>query len=115
MSVITAVIANIARYHRGSLPRERHPEFAVLNMADRETVCRLGAIVRVADALDRSHDSRVSELRLTREGKTLHIQLLSALKCENELQEAARERDMFEQAFQCTLDFSVRSTKAKRA
>ena len=110
-----AVIANVARYHRGSPPRERHPEFAVLNMADRETVCRLGAIVRVADALDRSHDSRVRDLRFTREGKTQHIQLLSALKCENELQEAAREREMFEQAFQCTLNFSVRSTKAKRA
>jgi len=110
-----AVIANIARYHRGSLPKDRHLEYAALNMADRETVCRLGAIVRVADALDRSHDSRVRDLRCTREGETLNIQMVSNLKCENELQEAERKRDMFEQAFPYTLNFSVRNTKAKRA
>ncbi|MBC8030680.1 MAG: Ppx/GppA family phosphatase [Pyrinomonadaceae bacterium] len=110
-----AVIANIARYHRGSPPKERHLEYASLNTADRETVCRLGAIVRVADALDRSHDGRVSELRCTREGDILAIQLRSALDCSNELREAELRREMFEQAFQCSLSFSARTTKAKRA
>jgi exopolyphosphatase/guanosine-5'-triphosphate,3'-diphosphate pyrophosphatase len=110
-----AVIANIARYHRGSPPRERHPEYAALNTLDRETVCRLGAIVRVADALDRSHDGRVSELRCSRDGDQMQIQIRSALECENELREAERRREMFEEAFQCNLSFSVRSTKAKRA
>ena len=109
-----AVIANVARYHRGSLPKDRHPEYAALNAADRETVSRLGAIVRVADALDRSHDSRVSDLRCTPEGETVNIQLHSALDCENELLEAERKRDMFEQAFQCTVAFSFRRVKAKK-
>src|SRR6266496_5555341 len=34
------VIANVARYHRGSEPKERHEYFAALNQADRETVDR---------------------------------------------------------------------------
>ena len=110
-----AVIANIARYHRGSPPKERHPEYLVLNTADREMVSRLGAIVRVADALDRSHDSRVSTLRCTREGDTVHIQIRSAVDCENELSEAERKSDMFEQAFQCRVIFSARIMKVKRA
>ncbi len=110
-----AVIANVARYHRGSQPKERHPEYTSLNAADRETVCQLGAIVRVADALDRSHDNRVSNLRCTRDGDTVSIEIRSSLNCENELSEAERKRDMFEQAFQCNLTFTVRSTKAKRA
>lgn len=110
-----AVIANIARYHRGSPPKERHSEYAALNAADRETVCRLGAIVRVADALDRSHDSRVSELRCSREGEVFHIQIRSVSDCENELREAERKSEMFEQAFQCTLQFSARGAKARRA
>ena len=110
-----AVIANIARYHRGPLPKERHPEYAALNTADRETVCRLGAIVRLADALDRSHDSRVTDLRCAREADLFRIQLRSGFNCENELMEAERKREMFEQAYQCTLDFSVSPTKAKRA
>jgi len=110
-----AVIANIARYHRGSPPKERHLEYAALNTPDRETVCRLGAIVRVADALDRSHDGRVSDLRCTREGDVMQILIRSSLDCENELREAELRKEMFEQAFQCTVNFGVRNTKAKRA
>lgn len=110
-----AVIANIARYHRGSLPRERHPEYSVLNAADREIVCRLGAIVRVADALDRSHDCRVIDLDCSRDGDVVHIQITSALDCENELRAAERKGDMFEQAFGCAVNFSVRRAKAKKA
>jgi len=109
-----AVVANVARYHRGSVPKERHPEYAALNTADRETVCRLAAIVRVADALDRSHDSRVSDLKFTHESDTVHIQMHSALDCENELQEADRKRDLFENTFQCKLEFSARRTKARK-
>lgn len=110
-----AVIANIARYHRGSLPKERHPEYAALNTADRETVLRLGSIVRVADALDRSHDSRVTDLRCSRTGESVNIQMQSALDCENELREAERKREMFEQAFRCNVNFSVRRLNAKHA
>lgn len=110
-----AVIANIARYHRGSPPKERHLEYAALNAPDRETVCRLGAIVRVADALDRSHDGRVNDLRCTREGDVMHTLIRSSLDCENELREAELRKEMFEQAFQCTVSFGVRNTKAKRA
>jgi len=110
-----AVIANIARYHRGSPPKERHLEYAALNKPDRETVCRLGAIVRVADALDRSHESRVADLRCIREGDLLQIQIRSELDCENELREANLKKEMLEEAFQFTVSLSVRSTKAKRA
>lgn len=107
------VIANIARYHRGSMPKERHPEFAALNSTDRETVLKLGAIVRVADALDRSHEGRVTDLRCSREGEVVHLQLRSSLDCENELLEAERKRDMFEGAFQAKLEFSSR-VKARK-
>ena len=108
-----AVIANIARYHRGPLPKNSHAEFDALNAADRETVCRLGGIVRLADALDRSHESRVSDLECNING-TVNLQLLSTLDCENELLEADRKRDLFEQAFRRTLKLSNKRTKAKR-
>jgi exopolyphosphatase/guanosine-5'-triphosphate,3'-diphosphate pyrophosphatase len=105
------VIANIARYHRGSLPKERHPEFAALNPTDRETVFKLGAILRLADSLDRSHESHVSDLRCTRDEGIIRIQVRSADDCENELLEADRKRELFEQAFQCELELSVRRLK----
>ena len=108
-----AVIANIARYHRGPLPKDRHPEFAALNMADRETVYRLGGIVRLADALDRSHDSRVYDLDCQVDG-VVNLQLQSTLDCENELLEADRKKDLFEQGFQRSINLSVRPAKARR-
>jgi len=111
-----AVIANIARYHRGSLPRKRHPEYEALNLADRAIVCKLGGIVRLADALDRSHDSRIHELKC-HDGKSgsFHVELCSDEDCENELLEVERKRELFEQAFKRTLSFSVRHRKAQRA
>ncbi len=99
------VIANVSRYHRGAPPKERHPEYAALNEHDRQTVSRLGAILRVADAFDRSHDSRVQRLRLAREGQAVRIQLLSAQDCDREIAAAEQKRDLFEQVFDCRLNF----------
>jgi exopolyphosphatase / guanosine-5'-triphosphate,3'-diphosphate pyrophosphatase len=110
-----AVIANIARYHRGSLPKERHPEFAALNNADRDTVCKLGGIVRLADALDRSHDSRIADLQCDVGLGRLDVQLACSLECDNELLEIERKRDLFEAAFQRTLTFTVQQRKLRRA
>jgi exopolyphosphatase/guanosine-5'-triphosphate,3'-diphosphate pyrophosphatase len=109
-----AVIANIARYHRGSLPKKRHPEYEALNAADRQIVCKLGGIVRLADALDRSHDSRVHDLKC-HDAKSFHVELCSETDCENELLEGERKRELFEQAFKRTLSFSVRRQKAQQA
>ena len=55
-------IACIAHYHRRSLPSLSHEEFAVLSDTARERVSALAALVRIADALDWSHDGRVQRL-----------------------------------------------------
>jgi exopolyphosphatase / guanosine-5'-triphosphate,3'-diphosphate pyrophosphatase len=103
------VIANVARYHRGALPKERHPDYVALGEQDRETVWQLGSILRVADAFDRSHDTGVSDLRCEREGDNLHIQLRSAHGCHKEIWAAEQKRDMFEQSFRLHLTFSCRA------
>jgi exopolyphosphatase/guanosine-5'-triphosphate,3'-diphosphate pyrophosphatase len=109
-----AVIANIARYHRGSPPKERHPDFAALNTADRDSVTRLGAILRLADGLDRSHESRVRDLECVVEGDVVKITVQSDVDCEKEMTEAERRRPLFEQAFNCTLSLVVRNAKSTR-
>jgi exopolyphosphatase/guanosine-5'-triphosphate,3'-diphosphate pyrophosphatase len=109
-----AVIANIARYHRGSLPKKRHPEYAALNLPDREIVCKLGGIVRLADALDRSHDSRIYDVQCREKSGALHFDLHSDADCANELLEVERKRELFEQAFNRTLSFSVRRCFAQK-
>jgi exopolyphosphatase / guanosine-5'-triphosphate,3'-diphosphate pyrophosphatase len=108
------VIANVARYHRGSEPKERHDFYAALNQADRETVNSLAAILRIADALDRRHDSRIVDLRCTRNGRVMQIEMQSVHNCDREIAAAEQKCALFEQVFDCRLAFSRRAA-AKRA
>lgn len=106
-----AVIANIARYHRGSVPRVRHPDFAALNEADQDSVVRLGAILRIADALDRSHESRVRELKCELQDNQIQIDVIGTADCQKELTEAERKRPLFEEAFNCRLLLQAKSAR----
>lgn len=60
------MIAQIARYHRKSSPKASHGDFERLDPESRRTVRSLAAILRVAIGLDRSHDGRVSRVRVER-------------------------------------------------
>ncbi len=60
-------IALVARYHRRGHPRKRHAAFGVLAKPERRTVRVLAGILRVADALDRSHRQVVKSLRVASE------------------------------------------------
>ncbi len=108
------VIANAARYHRGSEPKDRHEAFAALNQTDKDTVIKLAAILRIADALDRRHDSRVGDLRCVRNGRVVHIELQTPANCDREIIAAEQKREMFEQVFNCRLSFGRRAA-LKRA
>lgn len=56
------VIGSIARYHRRALPKKKHGHFAALKPPQRHIVSVLAAILRVADGLDRTHQSLVQDL-----------------------------------------------------
>jgi exopolyphosphatase/guanosine-5'-triphosphate,3'-diphosphate pyrophosphatase len=66
------LVAQIARYHRKSVPRPSHPEYAALAPADQKTLGQLAAVLRVADGLDRSHAQSVRILDLKRPEKSEH-------------------------------------------
>jgi exopolyphosphatase / guanosine-5'-triphosphate,3'-diphosphate pyrophosphatase len=57
-----AVVANVARYHRKSVPSLHHEPFKVLPAKDRVTVSKLSAILRLADALDNEHAGKVTDI-----------------------------------------------------
>lgn len=56
------IIANIARYHRKSHPKSKHDNFNNLDSASKLIIKKLSGILRLADALDRSHKNIVSDL-----------------------------------------------------
>lgn len=97
-------IAHIARYHRGSLPKESHTEFMKLSEKDRRTVAQLGAILRLADALDHGYENRIKDIKFKRHGQNLTLMLVSNENCKAELQAVAQKKDLFEAAFDCQLE-----------
>ena len=74
----------------------------------------LSAILRIADALDRRHDSRIGDLRCVRNGRVVHIELHASSNCDREIFAAEQKRALFEQVFNCRLEFSRRAA-LKRA
>jgi exopolyphosphatase/guanosine-5'-triphosphate,3'-diphosphate pyrophosphatase len=57
------VVANVARYHRGNIPRKNQQNFGVLDRELRGRIKRLAAILRVADGLDRGHIGAVERVK----------------------------------------------------
>ena len=58
------VIANVARYHRGTPPRKKHGNYGVLEAQLRRRIQRLSAILRVADGFDRGHVGAVRDVKV---------------------------------------------------
>lgn len=69
------IVALVARYHRRSGPKPNHAGYRDLNSEDRMRVSKLAAILRIADALDHSHTSRVRELIISISKQKIHIAL----------------------------------------
>lgn len=67
------VIANVARYHSQMTPRYSHENFAKLSEKNRVIVAKLVAIIRMADALDRSHTQKIDRLNLSIDEKQIII------------------------------------------
>jgi putative phosphoesterase len=56
------IIGSIARYHRRALPKKKHGHYAALRPSERKMVKTLSAILRVADGLDRTHQSLIEDV-----------------------------------------------------
>lgn len=79
------IIAQVARYHRKAEPTMEHESFAALGEAQRHRVEQLAALLRIADALDRSHTQRVTRVEAKIEPTTLKLIVTSARPLDAEL------------------------------
>lgn len=57
--------ANVARYHRRSLPQPTHASYMALSREDRVRVQKLAGLLRLANALDAEHLQKILGVRLT--------------------------------------------------
>ena len=105
-------IACIARYHRRALPSVDHEEFAVLSHSARDRVSALAALVRIADALDWSHDGRVQRLAAKEDLCDDHTWTISLwarplADLDDELEHAYEKADLFERVFKRKLQLLI--------
>ena len=91
----TAIVSNIVRYHRRGLPQDSHLPFIALDRTDRLTVNKLGAILRVVNALDADHAQRVRDVRLVRRDSNWILELEGDGDLTMEQLAATARADMF--------------------
>lgn len=96
------LIAAIARYHRGAMPRDEHGAMEGLSADERRMVASLSAIVRVAVGLDRTHNQAVRDVRVARvggDGAGLRVIVESAMDPSVDIWGAQRKSELFTQVF----------------
>jgi exopolyphosphatase/guanosine-5'-triphosphate,3'-diphosphate pyrophosphatase len=84
------LMALVARYHRQSPPKKSHPDYAALSPDRRRVVRVLGALLRLAEGLDRSHAQVVDHLDTDRTDTELVVRLQTKSDPELELWAANR-------------------------
>ena len=94
-----SIVALVARYHRHSCPLLEHPGYAALTTDDRIRVSKLAALLRVADALERTHAQRVSQIEVRRESGKLRLRLPGLADAAVERLAMNSKADLFEQVY----------------
>jgi exopolyphosphatase/guanosine-5'-triphosphate,3'-diphosphate pyrophosphatase len=97
------VIANIARYHRKDRPRKSHYSFQQLKNDHRQPVRRLSVLLRLADALDRTHYQIVDAVGCEISPDRVDLRVHTAHDAELELWTVRRIAPLFEKEFDLAL------------
>jgi exopolyphosphatase/guanosine-5'-triphosphate,3'-diphosphate pyrophosphatase len=95
----TAIVSNIARYHRRGTPQRSHLPYAALDRRDRLIVNKLAAILRIANALDAEHLQKVKGVRLLRSDATWILEVDGEGDLTMEQLAATARADMFIETF----------------
>jgi exopolyphosphatase/guanosine-5'-triphosphate,3'-diphosphate pyrophosphatase len=105
-------IALVARYHRKSDPKAKHPEFAALSEEDQHLVRCLAAVLRIAIGLDRNHSQRVADLAVVDDGEDVVIAATPEPGADIalELYAAASRRELLESVLEAPIRVAAADT-----
>ena len=101
------LIANIARYHRKAIPEDDHRTLKDLPEDLRDTLTVLGGILRVGDALDRSHFGVVQSVRCAMSSDAVDIGLIATDEAALETWAARERTDLLSQGLKRTIRFTM--------
>lgn len=93
------LIANVARYHRGALPKNKHMNYRKLPKDVRLRVLQLSTILRLAGALDRGYLQRVNSLKIEVFPDRATLTVHATEDADLELWSARGKSELFEKVF----------------
>lgn len=98
-----AIMALVARYHRGGHPTESHDRFRSLSTGARRRVWQLASLLRIAEGLDRSHFQNVVAVRARLSSDALALSIATKGDPQLEVWSGTEEGSMFETVFDRSL------------
>jgi exopolyphosphatase / guanosine-5'-triphosphate,3'-diphosphate pyrophosphatase len=101
------LVANISRYHRKAMPKLAHENYRLLPPRERVLVCKLAALLRVADAMDHDHAGSVEGFRIQYKRPHFTVKLEGRGNMLLEKWALLKKCDLFEKIFR--VKFSVKS------
>lgn len=93
------ILSLVTRYHRAEEPSPHHSEFGRLSRHNQQRVYQLSALLRIAEALDRSHFQNVTALNLSLDERTLHIDVETKGDPQVEVWAVENESALFRRVF----------------
>jgi exopolyphosphatase/guanosine-5'-triphosphate,3'-diphosphate pyrophosphatase len=93
------LVARIARFHRRSAPELDHAGMSGLTPAEARVVRKLATLLRVADALDRSHHQPIHSVRTRKSPQDVSVRLKVRAPVDLELWDVAHEAPLFRKVF----------------
>lgn len=93
------IIANVARYHRGALPKRKHENFSRLTSEEQQRVQRMAGILRLAGGLDRSRSQQVRDVEVQIEPQRVVLNVVADSEPQVDIWGAERRTELFEKVF----------------
>jgi exopolyphosphatase/guanosine-5'-triphosphate,3'-diphosphate pyrophosphatase len=93
----------VTRYHRGAAPRMNHPGYDALSREKRMVVNKLSAILRAADAFDRSHNQSVRNIKVLVKTEEVVVEVPKAGDYTAEKRALVGKGKLFEQVYGRTM------------
>ena len=94
------IVALVARFHRGKLPRRKMKSVADLREAEYELVRRLAGVLRVADGLDRSQRSLVRSVQVVPTASSVDMAFTASGQADLEVWAAQKKADLLEEVLE---------------
>jgi exopolyphosphatase/guanosine-5'-triphosphate,3'-diphosphate pyrophosphatase len=102
-----AIIANVCRYHRKSMPQPSHEAFQALDADGKRAVIALAPLLRLAVALDQSQEQKVARVDTFVDEKAVQVRLYSDSDVDNEQWHASQVSNVFVEAYGLPLQVRI--------